>query len=165
MADASPPTSPDAATEIAAAFVLPAARLADLVTALRMEGYAVHGPMVRDAAIVLGPLADAVALPHGWTTRQSPGGYRLERRTDAAVFGFTHGADSWKKLLHPPRVRLWSAERQGADFVVHEDAPAPAKLALFGVRGCDLRAIAAQDKVLLHGPYPDAEYVARRASP
>ena len=163
MADASPQDSPDAATEPAAALVLPAARLDDLVTALRATGYAVHGPMVRDAAIVLGPLADAAALPHGWTARQTPGGYGLERRGDAAVFGFTHGADSWKKLLHPARVRLWSAERLGDGFVVHEDAPAPAKLALFGVRGCDLRAIAAQDKVLLHGPYPDAEYAARRA--
>ena len=97
-----------------ARFVLPAARLGELVALLHADGSAVHGPTVRDGSIALAPIADAAALPHGWTVRQEPGAYRLEKRHDAAVFGFTHGADSWKKLLHPARVRLWAAER-GAD--------------------------------------------------
>jgi ferredoxin len=158
MANAAPAASPDAQAKL----ILPDARLEDLVAALHAAGYAVHGPTVRDGAVVLAPLATAAKLPHGWTTRQEPGGYRLERRGDAAVFGFTHGADSWKKLLHPAQVRLWSAERAGGTFTVHENPPPAQKLALFGVRGCDLRAIAVQDKVLMHGPYPDGEYVARR---
>jgi ferredoxin len=79
------------------------------------------------------------------------------------VFGFTHGADSWKKLLHPPRVRLWSAERSADGFSVHEDSGPAEPLALIGVRGCDLRAIAVQDKVFQQGPHVDAVYAARRA--
>lgn len=142
--------------------VLPAGQLDRLLHLLRADGYDVVGPHARDGAIVLAPLLNAAQLPRGWTTAQDAGSYRLRRREDAALFGFTHGADSWKKLLHPARVRLWAAERQGAGFVVHEPPPPEAKLALFGVRACDLRAIEAQDRVLLQGPYPDAEYEARR---
>jgi ferredoxin len=147
----------------AASVILPAARLGELISVLQSDGYSVHGPTVRDGAVVLEPLADAASLPHGWTVRQEPGVYRLQRRDDAAVFGFTHGADSWKKLLHPARVRLWSAERGGDGFTVREDEGPAEPLALFGVRGCDLRAIAVQDKVFLHGPHVDAVYAARRA--
>jgi len=157
---------PDPAEQTPAAmaehFVLASSRLAELIAILQADGYAVQGPAVRDSAIVIGPLADAAALPHGWTARQEPAGYRLQQRDDAAVFGFTHGADSWKKLLHPARTRLWSAERTATGFAVHEPAPPEAALALFGVRGCDLRAIAAQDRVLMQGAFPDAEYISHR---
>ena len=143
--------------------ILPAARLDDLLALLRDDGYDVQGPAVRDGTLSLGPLADAAALPHGWTVEQAPGAARLQRRDDAAVFGFTHGAESWKKLLHPARVRLWSAERSGDGFTVHE-APDPAQpLALLGVRACDLRAIAIQDRVFQQGPHVDAVYAGRRA--
>ena len=144
-------------------FILPAARLNDLVVLLLSDGYAVNGPTVRDGTIVLAPLTDAAALPHGWTARQEPGAYRLHRRDDAAVFSFTHGADSWKKLLHPARVRLWSAARQADGFTVHENDVPAQPFALLGVRACDLRAIAVQDTVFEQGPYVDAVYAGRRA--
>jgi ferredoxin len=143
--------------------VLPADRLGALLALLHDDGYAVQGPTVRDGTIALALLDDAAALPHGWTVEQAPGASRLRQRDDAAVFGFTHGADSWKKLLHPARVRLWSAERGADGFVVHEEADPPAPLALFGVRACDLRAIAVQDKVFQNGPHVDAVYAGRRA--
>ncbi len=144
-------------------FILPASRLNALVALLHSDGLAVHGPVVRDGVVAIAPLPDASALPHGWTVRQEPGTWRLERRDDAAVFGFTHGAESWKKLLHPARVRLWSAERTEDGFTVTEAPDPPAPYALFGVRACDLRAMAAQDKVLGHGPYVDGVYAGRRA--
>ena len=143
--------------------ILPAARLGELIAVLRADGFDVQGPVVRDGVIALGSLADAAALPHGWTVTQQPGAWRLHPRADAAVFGFTHGAESWKKLLHPPRVRLWQAERRPDGFTVTEDAGPSAPYALFGVRACDLRAIAVQDKVLRGGPHVDAAYDGRRA--
>jgi sulfhydrogenase subunit beta (sulfur reductase) len=142
--------------------ILPASRLAELVALLSDEGFAVHGPSVRDGAIVMGPLVGADALPHGWTAHQEPGAYRLERRDDAAVFGFTHGAQSCKTLLHPPRLRLWSARRTADGFAVEEDAGPAKPLAIFGARACDLRAVAVQDRVLLEGAHVDAVYSERR---
>ena len=133
-----------------------------LVSMLHSDGYAVHGPTVRDDAVAIAPLADAPALPHGWSASQEPGGYRLHRRDDTTVFGVTHGADSWKKLLHPARIRLWTATRAAEGFSLQAERAPEAPLALFGARACDLRAIAVQDRVLLEGPYPDADYAARR---
>ena len=143
--------------------ILPAARIGDLLRLLQSFGLAVHGPQLRDGVIVLGPLSDAAALPQGWTAQQEPGGYRTARRTDQAMFGFTHGADSWKRLLHQPRVRLWAAERTADGFTIADDDAPPQRLALFGVRACDLRAIGVQDKVLTGGAHADAVYAERRA--
>jgi ferredoxin len=117
--------------------------------------------VARDGAIEIAPLTQASQLPAGWAADQEAGTYRLRRRGDAAVFGFTHGADSWKKLLYPARVQLWQAERTEAGFTVTEP-PSPPPLALIGVRGCDLRAIQVHDRVLRGGPYEDAVYATRR---
>jgi len=149
-------------TDHGAARILPVRRLADLVAILRETGYDVYGPQVYNGSIVIDRLEDPGALPHGWTSDQDGGTYRLRRRDDAAVFGYVHGADSWKKLLHPARVRLWSARRADGGFSVREDADPLRPLALFGVRGCDLRAIAVQDRVFLEGEHVDAVYHARR---
>ena len=148
--------------DLCVARILPVARLGDLIAALRDDGYVVHGPQVRDGAIVIDRLEDARALPHGWAADQDAGTYRLRRRDDAAVFGFAHGADSWKKLLHPAHVRLWSAQRSSDGFTVDIEKNPAEPLALFGVRGCDLRAIAIQDRVFLVGEHIDAVYQARR---
>jgi ferredoxin len=78
------------------------------------------------------------------------------------VFGFAHGADSWKKLLHPAHIRLWSAQRTGDGFTVQTEKDPAEPLALIGVRGCDLRAIAIQDRVFLEGEHIDGVYQARR---
>ena len=134
----------------------------DLLVALQAEGYALYGPQVRDGAIVIDRLQDAAALPRGWASEQEGGTYRLHRREDDAVFGYVHGADSWKKLLHPAHLRLWSARREGGGFVVQADDDPPEPFALIGVRGCDLRAIAIQDRVFLDGEHVDAVYQARR---
>lgn len=145
-----------------AAHLLPRQELDALLDALRAEGYAVIGPTVRDGAIVHDRLERASDLPQGLTDVQAPGRYRLERRGDEALFGYAVGPTSWKRFLHPPDIRLWSATRTGPGFVVDGGPPAPERLALLGVRGCELAAIAVQDRVLLEGPVPDPIYRARR---
>jgi ferredoxin len=149
-------------SDIHPARILAAGRLPELIAMQQADGYAVYGPQVRDGAIVIDRLEDAQALPHGWAADQEAGTYRLRRRDDAAVFGFAHGADSWKKLLHPAHIRLWSARRDGDGFTVREDDDPAEPFALIGVRGCDLRAIAIQDRVFLDGEQIDAVYQARR---
>jgi ferredoxin len=131
-----------------------------LVAALRADGYRVIGPTVRDGAIILAELHSADDLPYGWGVTVTPGGYRLRARDDRAAFGHAAGPQSWKSFLHPARSLLWTA-RRGADggFAVEEAPTEPERYAFLGVRGCDLRAIAIQDRVL---GGPDTGYARRR---
>jgi len=123
-----------------------------LVRALTGEGYRVVGPTVRDGAIVLAELDSAEALPHGWGVTTGPGSYRLRERSDRAAFGHAAGPQSWKSFLHPSRRPLWTAERGEDGFTVTEAPADPTRYAFLGVRGCDLRAIAIQDRVLGRRP-------------
>jgi ferredoxin len=124
------------------------ADLAPLFGALRDAGYRVMGPTVRDGAIVLAELESAVDLPYGWGVETAPGRYRLRRRSDRAAFGHAAGPQAWKRFLHPPREEVVSARRTstGVEFAAPDGEVE--RYALLGVRPCDLRAIAVQDRVL-----------------
>jgi sulfhydrogenase subunit beta (sulfur reductase) len=135
-----------------------------LLAALGAAGYTVVGPTVRDGAIVYDELRSAADLPVGWTDRQEAATYRLERRADEARFGYNVGPHSWKRFLDPARRRLFRARRTDDGFeVLPEGEPAP-RLALIGVRGCELLAIQIQDRVFLGGAHVDPVYAARRAA-
>ncbi len=146
--------------------VVDLAGLGALLEALRSAGYETVGPTVRDGAIVVDHIGSLVELPAGWGDEQEPGRYRLRRRDDGALFGWAVGAHSWKSVLFPPRLTLWSATRagDGTGFVVDEVVEEVAPTALIGVRSCDLHAIAIQDRVLVGGSYPDPDYARRRDS-
>jgi sulfhydrogenase subunit beta (sulfur reductase) len=130
-----------------------------LFGALRERGYRVVGPTLRDGAIVYADLESSADLPAGWTDAQAPARYRLERRDDAALFGYAVGPHSWKAELLPPRVRLWQA---GRDLEIEAPVPDTGSTAFIGVRPCELSAIAVQDRVFVGGRYQDADYAARR---
>jgi len=138
------------------------AALRSLFDELQSRGYKVLGPALREGAIVYDELTSVDDLPVGWTDKQDGGTYRLERRQDDALFGYNVGPHSWKKFLHLPAVRLWQAERTGGKLRIIEEKHETPKLAFFGVRACELRAIAIQDKVLLGGQYADPLYRSRR---
>ncbi len=146
---------------------LPAPRLigADglgaLFEALVADGYRVIGPAVQDGAIVLRELSSAAELPSGWGVTLEPGGYRLRRRDDTAAFGHAAGPQSWKRFLHPPRERLWSAARTAEGFELAQEDDEPPRYAFLGVRPCDLRAIEIQDRVL---GQPGSRYAQRRSA-
>jgi ferredoxin len=145
------------------ALLLEAAGLGPLHAALREAGYRVIGPTVRDGAIILDELRSAGDLPFGWGVSLQPGGYRIRPRDDGAAFGHSAGPQSWKQFLHPPREKVWTARRMGDGFEADAaDEPAP-RLAFFGVRPCDLRAIQIQDQVLGRGDHAGSRYAARRA--
>jgi formate hydrogenlyase subunit 6/NADH:ubiquinone oxidoreductase subunit I len=150
----------DTATAIPAPRLIDAEGLGDLFRALLAEGYRVIGPAVQDGAIVLRELSSAGELPFGWGVRLEPGGYQLRHRDDTAAFGHAAGPQSWKRFLHPPRERLWSATRTGDGFDLDRADDEPPRYAFLGVRPCDLRAIAIQDRVLAQ---PGSRYAARRA--
>src|SRR5436190_1590480 len=89
------------------------------------------------------------------------GGRKRANRRDT-LFGYAVGPHSWKNFLHPSRLRLWRAEKDGNGVAIHRDAEPSTPFAFIGVRSCDLHAIRIQDRVFLGGPYADPHYHARR---
>ena len=128
--------------------------------ALRDLGYRVVGPTVRDGAIVYGPITRVEDLPIGWTERQDAGAYRLDRRSDEALFGYVVGPHSWKKYLFPAHERLWTASREGSRFAMAPEPVDGPSFAFLGVRACELASIAIQDRVFARAGDPG--YAARR---
>ncbi len=150
------------------AVIVGADALPALFDALRGRGYTVVGPTVRDGAIVVAELASAAELPFGWGVETEAGRYRLRARSDTAAFGHSAGPQSWKNVLHPPRAKLWSADRvTGTAEVAVEageagEAGERPRYALLGVRPCDVRAVAILDQVLTGGRHADPVYRGRR---
>jgi sulfhydrogenase subunit beta (sulfur reductase) len=134
-----------------------------LFAALAADGYTLWGPRVRDAAIVLDQIAGVADLPRGVGDEQAPGRYRLRARNDDALFGYAASPHSPKRELLVPRTTLLTIRKRGQALEVQQ-APAPQrKLALIGVRACELAAMAIQDRVLIAGPHADMDYSARRS--
>lgn len=133
-----------------------------LIQALKQRGYQVVGPKVSEGAIVYDEIHSSDELPIGWSDKQEAGYYRLKRRADKAYFGYVVGSHSWKRFLHPPALRLVRLSRNGKGFSALDETPKPPKRAFLGVRGCELKAIAIQDKVFLEGTFIDPYYQAHR---
>lgn len=124
--------------------------------------YDVVGPTVRDGAIVYDTLTSVDDLPSGIHDEQGGGRYRLAQGDDGAWFAYVVGPQSWKRFLHPPFLRLWSAERRDRGFEVAAPVEPARPHAFLGVRACELAAISVQDRVLMGGAYVDPSYRARR---
>lgn len=133
-----------------------------LLASLRTSGFTPLGPVHREGALVYDELHSAADLPAGWTDVQDNGKYRIEKRSDDAWFGFNVGPQSWKRFLLPPELVLWRSRRQGDAFSVTPGGADIPRRAFIGVRGCELAALAIQDRVLQTGPFPDIHYAARR---
>lgn len=138
--------------------------LQGVIDALHQRGYQVFGPTLRDQAIVYAEIDTVADLPAGWTDEQDGGSYRLKRRADAALFGYTLSPQSWKPLLHPPERRLWHAERAADEngFAIIPEAPEVPWRAFLGVRACELHAMAIQDRVFCQGSFVDPLYATLR---
>jgi ferredoxin len=136
--------------------------LQPLIDALRSDGYEVVGPTLQQEAIVYDRITSVGDLPRGWTDEQEPGKYRLARRADAALFGYVVGPHSWKKFLFPPHAALLRAQKLAEGWKFESPPDDPPRLALLGVRACELAAIAIQDRVFAGSEYVDPLYVERR---
>jgi ferredoxin len=125
--------------------------LGSLIAALRQAGYQVIGPQAVDGAITYEPVEDVGQLPAGWFDEQDGGSYRLVKGDGDALFGHTVGPHTWKRYLFPPSHRLWSGQRGEAGFSITPEPAPSAPYAFLGVRACELKAIAIQDKVFGYG--------------
>jgi ferredoxin len=133
-----------------------------LFDVLRRDGHELIGPTVRDGAIVYDTVEGTADLPVGWTDEQEGGHYRLRRRPDDALFGYAVGPHSWKKYLFPPRQTVFRARRGEHGLAIEAVPPEAPRRAFIGVRGCELRALAVQDRVFTDQAYADTAYRRRR---
>ncbi|WP_185232945.1 4Fe-4S dicluster domain-containing protein [Teredinibacter franksiae] len=142
--------------------------LPSLLTALKVHGYDVVGPMVRDGAIVYDHLEDISELPLGVMSVQRPGTYRLSESTSGRYFSWANGPSALKPLLYKARQALWTVEQVAVatvDGLVFKDTlPEPVKTAVIGVRPCDIAAMKIQDQHFLQSDYVDPYYQAERNS-
>jgi len=153
-----PPKAPRCNTHV----VLNPPQVSLLIEALTHRGYEVIGPTIRDGAILYDRVSSVDDLPKGWTDEQAGGKYKLKRREDDALFGYTVGPHAWKRFLFPASARLWKAQRTNGHFQISPEEQKPPKRAFLGVRACELHAIGIQDKVFLHGMFADPGYKSRR---
>src|SRR5437016_1885739 len=136
--------------------------LASLIAVIQRRGYEIIGPTLKEGAIAYAPIRSIDDLPIGWTARQKPASYRLERRADAALFGYAAGANSLKDFIHPAEIKLLTIKRDNGAFRILPNCAPPPKRAFLGVRACELAAAGVQDRVLLHDRYIEPIYEGRR---
>jgi formate hydrogenlyase subunit 6/NADH:ubiquinone oxidoreductase subunit I len=147
-------------------FIIRRHQLDQLFEVLKRRGYRLVGPTVSDGAVIYDEVHSTTDLPVGWADEQQGGFYRLKKRADAALFGYTVGPQAWKKWLFPPVLKLFSLRRANDRFELDDensssDTQQP-NSAFIGVRACELHAIAVQDRVFLQGAYVDSAYRLRR---
>ena len=142
--------------------VLRAGGLDLLLAALGQAGFHVIGPTLQDGAIVYDDIETTADFPIGWTDEQEGGHYRLKRRDDDALFGYVVGPHALKRFLHPPTQPLWRAEKTENGYSIEEPSAPVLPFAFIGVRPCDIRAMAIQDRVFEDGAFKDTHYQARR---
>lgn len=135
-----------------------------LFEALARRGYTIVGPTVEEGVIVYDEIAQSDELPVGWTDEHDGGHYRLKRSGDEALFNYVVGPHSWKKYLHPPRLRLVKADRDESGAMVFSDGDdeTTPRYAFLGMRSCELHAMTIQDKVFLGSGPADSHYERRR---
>ncbi len=138
--------------------------LQQLIDVLRDSGYRVVGPQVQDEAIVLSDLGSVDQLPIGMLDEQDGGYYRLRADEEAGWFDFVVGPQSLKPFVLPPRETLLSLHNTGAGWQVKTPEVEQPPVAVLGIRGCDLNALAIMDRVFLGGPHVDPRYQRRRES-
>ncbi|MGD0085273.1 MAG: hypothetical protein ABSD78_19100, partial [Acidimicrobiales bacterium] len=133
-----------------------------MIALLAELGYETKGPVVRNGAIVPGPVTGVADLPAGYHHEQAPGHYRLERGDDDALFAWGVGPGSWEAEVFPPTQDLSCARVDGDGMTFTQPEAPAAPLAIIGARPCELAALKVLDGVLMDCAIPDPRYVARR---
>ena len=133
-----------------------------IVQEFRKRNYRTILPKVADGAVVYADADDISRLPLGMLDQQEGGSYRLRKNNRDGYFDYVVGPHSVKPFLFPPAETVLQAERKDGQWQFETPEAESQSIAIFGVRSCDLHAIAIQDRVFLEGPYVDQAYRARR---
>ena len=141
---------------------IPKPELQALLARLRELAYRTLGPRLVDEAIVYGDLEHTDQLPIGYVDEQDGGFYRLRKTGEDRYFDYVVGPHSLKNFLFPSHERVLEADRDNGTWTMKSPELDARPLAVIGVRGCDLHALAVQDRVFLQDMYVDTGYQARR---
>jgi ferredoxin len=135
-----------------------------LLQRLSEQGFGTIGPRVEQGTILYRSLESAEALPWGDREQQQPASYRLKCEDEQRAFAWANGPQALKPLFFAPQESLWQVEKRGNGMVFHESLPEAERLAIIGVRACDLAALTIHDQHFLHGVEADRHYAQRRQS-
>jgi ferredoxin len=141
---------------------LPKPAFHQLIQTLKDKGYQVVGPTVQDGSIRWMNIHQVEDLPIGWRDDQRPGHYRLEKTGSPNFFDIVHGPESLKRQTFVPREPLLKIEKKKKGFSVQEIKPEGERVAVLGVRACDLAGLNIQDRIFLQDQFPDPYYQTRR---
>jgi len=135
--------------------------LAGIFNYLSAENYQNIGPKARDGAIMIEALSSFNDMAQGYHEEIEKGHYRINDKQDGSLFQYTVGPQSFKKYLNPARRKLWGAKKNGNGFKVIPEETTPPKMALWGIRSCDISSIDILDHVFM-GDYENDWYRAAR---
>ena len=137
--------------------------LQSMINLLIESGYHCVGPQVRNSTIVFDTLTSIEQLPQGIMEEQLPGAYKLVKNDNPMFFQWTTGPQAIKPFIFSPYEKLWSSSKQSNGSLSFEQVePDHYKLAIIGVRACDIAALYLMDKHFLHDHGKDPYYLARR---
>lgn len=95
---------------------------------------------------MLGKVGSVDDLAQGVRDKQEGGSYRLEEGDPDLTFEYVAGMNSTKTFFFPAMQRLYQCHVEGERFVLDAGPAQAPKLAMLGVRPCDLAALRIQDK-------------------
>jgi sulfhydrogenase subunit beta (sulfur reductase) len=127
--------------------LFPKVALAAMIETLTDQGYTVIAPRLHREVIKLKAITGSDEIARGLRDFQEGGQYRLMEGDERHFFEYVVGPDSAKPYFFPPRQDLFSVDIQDGGFVLKQTHPPIPKLAMLGLRPCDLAAIGVQDRV------------------
>jgi len=139
-------------------------KLQELITLLRADHFQTIGPQVRDGVIVYDELDAIEQLPWGVRDHQNQGYYQLKQHDKTKAFSWANGPAAVKPELFKPKETLWQVSRNEQGQLTFVPVEAHSKLALLGIRPCDLHALKIQDLVFIESDFQDQRYQSRRQS-
>jgi sulfhydrogenase subunit beta (sulfur reductase) len=139
--------TPQATSGRSAPAILPKSALQNLVEELQRAGHTVIAPVLNEQVIQLRPIQNVHQIAHGLNDEQDGGRYRLVPGEPELFFKYVVGPDSGKRFFFPPHQDLFSLRVEDDAFMLTKAPPQAPKLALLGLRPCDLAAIKLQDRV------------------
>ncbi len=140
---------------------LPKPQFDTILARLREKGYQTIGPRIRDEAVVYAPVGSLADLPQGFTSTEDAARYRVVPSGNSRYFDITPGAQSWKQFFFPPRISLMKARKNG-EWKAEKNSEAAPRIAMIGVRPCEIAAIKVQDLAFLRDDFTDPFYSDRR---